>query len=442
MSSLVYRINALLSRVLADVRVGANLDLFLLFWTLLSGRLLASRGALFPALADFGLSDDAVRRVEAALTTGRWSISDLIRRFGAEALREGRLRARAHGGFRSVAVDLTAFFRPKLKNCPTKHYEAEAGKALPAIRIGIAAKVCEASGQRLAVPTALVRSDPDDPSESAHRKRLLAEAKATLADDEILILDRGFPLAELIESGIERFVVRSPTNFTARRATPPPYPGFGRPAELGEIVRPLARRYDDREIPATPPDRTVVWTETEGKIAYELRADVWEDLVLKETSEAEPVRFRVLAIYDPRFEAPLLLATPQDLSEADARALYLDRGPVEGVPQVAKAILGAGRQFVFGEESVQRLPETALLAGSILAYLAATEPAHATGFWDRRPKPTSGRLRRVLASVPYEKLGAIPPELRKKDSPTAHLPKGILGHRRRKSTGFSSDYLP
>jgi len=94
--------------------------------------------------------------------------------------------------------------------------------------------------------------------------------------------------------------------------------------------------------------------------------------------------------------------------------------------------LGAGRQFVFASESQQRLPELALLAGSMVTYLAATLPATPTGFGDRQPKPTPGRLRRVLARTPFPKSFPLPERIRKKASVADHLPKGILGHRRQK----------
>jgi hypothetical protein len=107
---------------------------------------------------------------------------------------------------------------------------------------------------------------------------------------------------------------------------------------------------------------------------------------------------------------------------------------VEGLPLWAKQMLGAARQFVFAPESRQRLPEVALLAGSILAYTAATQPAFATGFWDRAPRPTPGRLRRLLAQVHLPDLPELPQQLRKKPSPTAHLSTGVCGHRRQKRT--------
>ena len=95
-------------------------------------------------------------------------------------------------------------------------------------------------------------------------------------------------------------------------------------------------------------------------------------------------------------------------------------------------MLGGARQFVFAPESCQRLPELNLLSGAIVTYLAATLPAVPTGFWDRHPKPTSGRLRRLLARVHFPKSYPFPGRLRKKEAVCDHLPKGILGHRRTK----------
>ena len=141
---------------------------------------------------------------------------------------------------------------------------------------------------------------------------------------------------------------------------------------------------------------------------------------------------QVVAIYDPCYREPWLLACPLRLSSPALRGLYRDRWPVEQVPLAAKQMLGGARQFVFAPESCQRLPELNLLAGSIVTYLAATLPAIPTGFWDRDPKPTPGRLRRLLAQTPFPKSYPLPERLRKKDSVSEHLPKGILGHRRTK----------
>ena len=141
--------------------------------------------------------------------------------------------------------------------------------------------------------------------------------------------------------------------------------------------------------------------------------------------------FTVLAIHDPRYPTPLLVASSVPLSPRAALALYRDRWPVEQLPLAAKQMLGAARQFVHAPETCQRLPELALLAGAVLSYGAATAPAIPTGFWDRRPQPTPGRLRRLLARTPFPHHFPLPARVREKAAVTAHLPKGFWGQRRR-----------
>ncbi len=95
-------------------------------------------------------------------------------------------------------------------------------------------------------------------------------------------------------------------------------------------------------------------------------------------------------------------------------------------------MVGAHRAFVCGDESRYRLPELALVAGNILASVAATVAAVPTGFWDRCCRPTCGRWRRVLLRVDFSDIPIPAGPLRKKVSVTAHLPKGVQGHRRQK----------
>lgn len=96
----------------------------------------------------------------------------------------------------------------------------------------------------------------------------------------------------------------------------------------------------------------------------------------------------------------------------------------------AKQLLGAVRQFVHAPEACPRLPEPALIAGAILNYLAAALPAVPTGFWDRRPRPTAGRLRRALARLPFPQDFALPFRVFINNSATDHLPKAWFGQRR------------
>ncbi|MCC7107090.1 MAG: hypothetical protein IT307_18315 [Chloroflexi bacterium] len=141
--------------------------------------------------------------------------------------------------------------------------------------------------------------------------------------------------------------------------------------------------------------------------------------------------FRIVVVHDPRWTEPLVLSTTLAASARALRDLYLDRWPVEQLPLAAGHMLGATRAFVSAPETCQRLPELALLAGSILTYLAATQPPVPTGSWDRCPRPTPGRLRRLLAHTDLPTSLPLPRRGRQEAAVTDHLPKGCSGQRRR-----------
>ncbi len=426
MPEAVYRMMTLLCALVEPLPVGTNLGVLHLLWMQVSGQLLPTRGAVIPGLSATGLAPRAVRRAWAALGQGDWSSAGLLARWQAVVAAEGRWQAHTHGGYHPVAVDVTAFWRPRLQDCPTSHYSAEAGRALPAIPMGLIGRVGSVGGQRLAQPLAFVRADAADPRASTHERLVVRAAVQRCAEDEVLAFDAGFGLALLQEEGATRFVVRCAKNATFRRREAPAYQGHGRPPTRGALVRPLPRAYRGRTIPATAPDCTQTWPE-DGVV---LRAEVWTDLVRPDAppDSAAPT-LTVVAVHDPRYREPLLLAAPLTLSPRVLHALYHDRWPVEQLPLAAKQMIGAARQFVSTPETRQRLPELALLAGTILSYGAATSPAIPTGFWDRRPQPTPGRLRRALARVPFPHDFPLPARLRVKRTPTAHLPTGFWGQR-------------
>ena len=172
----VYRVVLLLCAIVKTLPIGTNLGLVEVLWMLVSGRLLMTRGALIPGLAETGLSDAAVRRAWAAVGHGAWTSERLLTAWATQIAHEQRWQPACYEGFRPVAVDVTAFWRPRLHDCPTSHYSAEAGMALPAIPLGIIARIGRVGTQRLGVLVGLVRADHDDPSPGAHRHALLREA--------------------------------------------------------------------------------------------------------------------------------------------------------------------------------------------------------------------------------------------------------------------------
>lgn len=440
MPALVYRICGLLSLILARVPVGTNLGLLHLLLALLSGRFLAARGAVFPALDGLGLSPAQVRRSEAALCYGRWHTADLLAGFRRAVAQEGRLTPCEYEGVRPVACDLSAFFRPHLRGpggqpLDSRHYVSGAGKALPAVVFGLCAGVgrvggtSPSTGARLGLPRLVLRREAGE-READLQRRLVRQAAQGLDPAEALVVDAGFGLADLLAVPGLRFVARVRSNVSARRSAPPAYKGRGRRPERGEIVRPLARTRAGHTIEATPPDEVASWADGRRR----LRAEVWDALVLPGGKPGDPA-FRLVALHDPRYRQPLLLVSSLGVSAEALWRLYRDRWAVEQLPLSAKPMLGAERAFVSGEQSRYRLPELALLSGSLLSYVAATGSPAPSGFWDRAARPTCGRLRRSLARVQSEHYAELPVlggQLRRKNSVTAHLKTGVEAHRRQK----------
>lgn len=426
MSPLLYGLCRRLFQILAGVPVGTNLGLLQLFFALLSGRFLPSRGALFPALTETGLSDAAVRRSGAALREGRWTLSTLLCAWRACVQAEGHFRRHVYEGYSPVACDLVGFFRSHLSGEVGKHYTSLAGKALPAMVFGMVADVGSVGKTRLPLLRHLRRQKAQE-TEVQLQVRLLEETARTLAQNEMLVTDAGFSLSDLLERAPTAFLTRLDQNVTARRNRLPDYKGRGARPKFGEIVRPLSRTYAGNKLAGTPPDATARWKA--GK--HRVKAWIFEDLVL---SNARPgsASFRIVVIFDPRYPRPLVLATNRKLTAYALWCLYRDRWPVEQMPLAAKQMLGCERAFVHGAESRWRLPELAMLAGNLLSYVAACSQPVATGFWDRCARPTSGRLRRMLARLSFSDLPLSEGQIRKKDSPTAHLPKGVAAHRRTK----------
>jgi hypothetical protein len=409
-----------------DLPVGTNLALLHFLWMLVSGALLPQRGALFPGLQATGLSAEATRRAWAAFRKGVWETVVLLRLWQAQIEGLPGWQVHCHEGYRAIAVDVTAFWRPALRNCPSKHYHPAAKRALPAVIFGVIGVVGQIGEQPLACPLAFERVHPKDTRESRLWQDLLRWVKRHLAADEVAVMDAGVKLAQVQSAGIERYVLRLATNFTARRNYPATYSGKGRLPVYGQKIRPLERSYKGKTITASLPDRIETWTEN----GVTMRAEIWEELILPGIVPGPQAKtFRVYAIYDPAYATPWLLATTLKLKAATVKAMYHAGWPVEQIPLAAKQMVGAHRQFVHAEESIQRLPELALLAGSILSYLAATSPLAPTGFWDRQPKRTPGRFRRMLMGKSFPQSYPLPEQIRKKASVTRHLPKGILAHR-------------
>jgi hypothetical protein len=412
------------------VPVGTNLALLHLLWATLNGSFLRSRGAVFPALQLTGFTASQIRRCGQALRCGAWDIGRLVQPWRGFVLSQGQWQPHSYEGYSPLAVDLTAFWRPRLKGWVGKFFHRIANRAMKGIGLGIIAQVGRVGEQRLPLLKHIICARETDMSESQFKQHVLQLAGCCLDEHEVLVHDAGASIANMQTARVQRYVVRMALNCTARRNRLPPRKARGRRPEYGELIRPLPRRWKDRTIPATPPDVETHFR-FEGRI---IRVFGWRNVVRSDQKvAADNETFSIWVFFDPLYRDPLVLGTNVVARPKTIFQLYLDRWPVEQVPLVAKQLLGLQRQFVFAPASRQRLPELALLAANILTHLAAVLPPLPTGFWDRCPKRTPGRLRRVLAQTGFPKDYAFDGRIRKKRSVTAHLPKGIDAHRRQKA---------
>lgn len=371
-----------LEQVVKGLPVGTNLALLHMIWTIITGSFLSSRGAVFPALQRCGFSREESYRSWQAMARGSWGIGRLVKNWRSYVLSQGRWQANRYEGYRALAIDITAFWRPRLQGWKGKFFHGIARRALKGVGFGLLVEIGQVDGHRIPLLKAILPAGARSESQDGFKHEVLWHAQQSLAEDEVAVHDAGASVADMQEHGIPRFVLRLAKNCTARRNQ---LPGNqrGRPAEYGQVVRPLARRHNGNTLPATPPDEVTAFT-VEGRT---IPVHGWHGLVRRDQKVSpDHQTYSIWVFFDPLYHDPLVVGTNLLVLPITIFRLYLDRWPVEQVPLVAKQTLGLHRHFVWALLSCTRLPALALLVANILTYLATILPPLPTGFWDRQPK--------------------------------------------------------
>jgi hypothetical protein len=439
-----YRILDLIEQMVAVAPKGTALGLSDIVSAMFSGYFIASGGAVTPAIEAFlgqyikneKEKEARSRRGAKAVTYGSYNLKELMDKLQEIVKEEGAWQPTVVQGYRVAPVDFTAYRRAAVKTMKTKAYDADAGKAVSAVPIGMIASVGEVNGQRVALLKNVALADLSVNDGSGHKKQLYQQVATALAEDELAVFDAGFKMVEALAANIRHCLLRLSKNVTfgktagripKRTSAKGPEPTQYK----AEIARPLARQHGGKTLPATEADSIYTMKDENGR---DIEVHIWHKLYLLErqlkkvTDKRQKQKLRhtplkVMAIYDPDYDAPLLVGTPllQLKPEAAAKA-YAARWPIEGLPQAGKYMLsgGGGTHYLHHPTAMQRLPVLSLIFGSLLKYAAATLPPFRTGFWDRVLKPTYGRLLRHLKKVGIPLSG----QLFKKRSATAHLPLG------------------
>jgi hypothetical protein len=439
-----YRILNLIEQMVAVAPKGTALGLCDLISAMFSGYFIESGGAVTPAIEAFLRQEikeekereARTRRGAKTVAYGSYNMKELMDKMQEIAECEGYWQPTIIQGYRVVPVDFTAFRRAVVKKLKTKAYVSDADKAVAAVPIGMIGSIGEVNGQRMALLKNVVLANLKVNDGAGQTKELYKQVAAELAEDEVAVFDAGFKLVAAVEANIVQSLIRLSKNVTfgktagkipKRTSAKGPEPSQYK----AEIVRPLARKHGDKTLPATAADRICTMIDEDG---CEITMHIWEKLYflerqLKKVSSERKKRklrhtpIKVVAIYHPDYENPLLLGSPLlQLKPEAAGKIYAARWPIEGLPQTGKYILsgGGGTHYVHHPTAMQRLPLLSLIFGSLLKYVAATLPPFRTGFWDRTLKPTYGRLLRHLKKGGIQLSG----QLFKKGSVTAHLPVG------------------
>ena len=415
-----YRTLDLIEQLVAVAPEGTALGLCDLISAMFSGYFIESGGAVTPAVEAFlrqEIKDEKerearTRRAAKAVTYGRYNLKELMDKLQEIIQAEGNWKPIMAQGYGIVPVDFTIYRRTAVKKLKTKAYVSDANRAVPAVPIGMIASVGEVNGQRVALLKDVVLADLSVNEGAEHKKQLYKQVATVLGKDEIAVFDAGFKLVEATEVDIERCLIRLAKNCTFGKTAgriPERTSEKGRiPSQYkAEIVRPLARQHGGKTLPATAADKICTMTDESER---EIEVHIWYKLYFLERQlsavtnkrkkhELRHMPLKVMAIYDPDYDEPLLVGTPLLLLEPDAAyKIYVTRWPVEGLPQAGKYILsgGTGTHYVHHPTAMQRIPTLSLIFGSLLKYVAATLPPFRTGFWDRVLKPTYGRLLRHL----------------------------------------------
>lgn len=439
-----YRILDLIEQMVAVAPKGTALGLCDLISAMFSGYFIESGGAVMPAVEAFlrqEVKDEQERearsrRAAKALTYGNYNLREMMDRLQKIVEAEGKWQPIMAQGYRIVPVDFTAYRRPAVRKLKSKAYMSEANRAVLAVPIGMIATVGQVNGQRVALLKNTVLADLTLNEGEIHKKHLYNQVARDLDDDELAVFDAGFKLAEATQANIQRCVIRLAKNCTFGKTAgqiPERTSDKGRiPTQYkAEIVRPLARQHGGKTLPATSADEICTMTDESGR---EIEVHIWQKLYFLERHlpdltdrhrkhELRHMPLKVMAIYQPDYDDPLLVGTPLlSLLPEAAYKIYVTRWPVEGLPQTGKYILsgGTGTHYVHHPTAMQRVPTLSLIFGALLKYVAATLPPFRTGFWDRLLKPTYGRLLRHLKKVGIP----LSEQLSKKGSVTAHLPVG------------------
>ena len=139
----------------------------------------------------------------------------------------------SYAGYQPLAVDITAFWRPRLHGWLGKFFNHVANRAVTGIGFALVVQVGQAGAQRLPLLKQLICAQQATCSEQQFKSQVLQQASERLGAVEVLVHDAGASIADMQSAKVARYVVRLDRNCTARRnQLPDPVGGRAGPPNM------------------------------------------------------------------------------------------------------------------------------------------------------------------------------------------------------------------
>ncbi len=356
---------------------------------MMTGRLVQSKGSLARAVLPLVLHLKwGWHRVERAMERGKVPLDKMFERAFSWCITNLPVEPVVLGEKQRevLAIDSSTIARWRAKvgmDLLGKGFHHRAGKAIKANIIAAVTTVVFISGVRVGL---VRRVRFGDSCEAAVAKVFQDLPKSK--EHRLLVVDAGIATHKQFAAASDKDALLGRLRINGKlRCAPPPrpeQPGPGRPKKHGEILHP---GWDSPEI---PPDEEIVAMHLKG----ELRLRRWKHLHFED--EADTI-LDVVRIDDPDYDKPLLLGTiARELTTEQIWLGYKHRSPVETNFYVAQDSAGMEMPRAWTENALKRRISLAMLAGFVLKAIAANCEPLPIGPWDRRPKPTAGRLTNYL----------------------------------------------
>jgi hypothetical protein len=393
----VYVVAKAVNTLIRNLPAGTAYFIGIVLVVMMTGRLAETKRSLaraaYPLVAHLAWG---WRLVEQAIERGRLSLDHLFEQMLAwcqanlevEEVRLGPLQ-------RGVdAIDSTTIVRlrsgPKLARAG-KGYDHRAGRKVRANLVAVLTTVVMIGSTRVG----LIRRVRFGASGEEAVAAIFRDAPPE-AGPRLQVVDAGIATYEQFSKAThERALLgRLRRNCSLRCAVVPLEAGTkrrpGRPREHGEVLHPGA------EVPEVAPveDYQVVEQRDAGPVTLRVRR--WRSL---HHLDFKTTLLDVVRVDDPDVKEPLLIGTTaRELSSDEMREGYGHRWPVETNFYVAQDTCAMEQPRAWTEPALPRRIGLSLLCGSLLKAIAASFEAIPTGPWDRKAKPSAGRLAHHLAA--------------------------------------------